>query len=172
MAEVAEGQRICRQVGNISAIFAKRASNVDEGQEKERYITNIESARKEIHTGCALQIHSFRDTPLAIHGRLKASVLSVRGILYQLAWSKANQQRSVLQRYLHQKSSRAPAFQAGCRGFESRLPLSCMNRLCAGRSEAVWEQPGGERASKEAVFPCAKTCPATSCLDFARHPAF
>ncbi len=93
MAEVAEGQRICRQVGNISAIFAKRASNVDEGQEKERYITNIESARKEIHTGCALQIHSFRDTPLAIHGRLKASVLSVRGILYQLAWSKANQQR-------------------------------------------------------------------------------
>jgi len=73
MAEVAEGRQICRQVGNISAIFAKRASNVDEGQEKERYMTNIESARKENHTGCALQIHSFRNTPLAIHGRLKAS---------------------------------------------------------------------------------------------------
>lgn len=59
MAEVAEGWRICGQVGNLSAIFTKRARNVDEGQEKERYITNIESARKEFHTGCTLQIHSF-----------------------------------------------------------------------------------------------------------------
>jgi hypothetical protein len=56
---VAEGWRICGQVGNLSAIFTKRARNVDEGQEKERYITNIESARKEFHTGCTLQIHSF-----------------------------------------------------------------------------------------------------------------
>ncbi|HET8851350.1 MAG TPA: hypothetical protein VFN02_02405, partial [Ktedonobacteraceae bacterium] len=51
---------------------------------------------------------------------------------------------------------RRSAFQAGCRGFESRLPLHRMNRLCAGRSGAVSEQPGGERASKEAVFCCAK----------------
>src|SRR5258708_38572089 len=37
---VAEGWRICRQVGNISAIFEKRASNVDEGQGKGWYIMN------------------------------------------------------------------------------------------------------------------------------------
>jgi hypothetical protein len=36
---VAEGWRICRQVGNISAIFEKRASNVNEGQGIERYIS-------------------------------------------------------------------------------------------------------------------------------------
>jgi len=55
---MAEGWRICRQVRNISAILEKRASNTDEGQRKERYITNIESARKVFHTSCALQLHS------------------------------------------------------------------------------------------------------------------
>jgi hypothetical protein len=33
---------------------------------------------------------------------------------------------------------RAPAFQAGCRGFEPRLPLPSIDRLCAGRSQAAW----------------------------------
>ena len=32
---------------------------------------------------------------------------------------------------------RAPAFQAGCRGFEPRLPLFRIDRLYAGRSEAA-----------------------------------
>jgi len=43
---VTEGWRICRQVGNISAILEKRARNADEGQGSERYASNIESARK------------------------------------------------------------------------------------------------------------------------------
>ncbi len=59
---------------------------------------------------------------------------------------------------------RPSAFQAGCRGFESRLPLHSIDRLCAGRSQAAWEQPGSDIASKETVFLCAKTCTATSCL--------
>ena len=45
-----------------------------------------------------------------------------------------------------------PAFQAGCRGFEPRLPLLSIGRLCAGRSQAVWEQPDCDTASKEAVL--------------------
>jgi len=65
---------------------------------------------------------------------------------------------------------RHPAFQAGCRGFESRLPLPSIDRLCAGRSQADWEQPGGDTVSKEAVFLWAKRRAATSCLDFARYP--
>jgi hypothetical protein len=32
---------------------------------------------------------------------------------------------------------RAPAFQAGCRGFEPRLPLHAVNRLSRRASEAV-----------------------------------
>ena len=56
--------------------------------------------------------------------------------------------------------------------FEPRLPLPCMNRLCAGRLQAVLGQPGGEQPSKEAVFYGAKKRAATPCLDFACHPAF
>src|SRR5258708_22259437 len=41
-----------------------------------------------------------------------------------------------------------PAFQAGCRGFESRLPLSSLHRLFAGRSEAARRQPGSVWESK------------------------
>ena len=60
-----------------------------------------------------------------------------------------------------------PASQAGCRGFEPRLPLLRIDRLCAGRSEAAWWQPGSDTASKEAVFLCAQVRAATPCLDFA-----
>src|SRR5260221_5268847 len=67
---------------------------------------------------------------------------------------------------------RQPAFQAGCRGFESLLPLHRIDRLCAGRSEAAWWPPGADTVSKEAVFLWAKRRAATSCLDFVRHPAF
>ena len=42
---VAERWRICRQVGNISAILEKRAPNADEGQGRERYVSNIELVR-------------------------------------------------------------------------------------------------------------------------------
>jgi len=41
-----------------------------------------------------------------------------------------------------------PAFQAGCRGFESRLPLPNVHRLFAGWFHARWEQPGSEEVSK------------------------
>ena len=47
---------------------------------------------------------------------------------------------------------RRSAFQAGCRGFEPRLPLSRMNRLCAGRLQAASEQPGGERLGMGRFF--------------------
>ena len=62
---------------------------------------------------------------------------------------------------------RVPAFQAGCRGFESRLPLSSVHRLFAGTSNARWEQPGGEEESKQTMFYYAKWRAATSCL--AKH---
>src|SRR5712691_1189238 len=60
-----------------------------------------------------------------------------------------------------------PAFQAGCRGFEPRLPLSSVHRLFAGTSNARWEQPGSEEESKQAMFYYAKRRAATSCL--AKH---
>src|SRR5258708_16639494 len=60
--------------------------------------------------------------------------------------------------------SRVPAFQAGCRGFEPRLPLFSINRLCASDSRAFGEQPSGERTSKEAVLYCAKKYAVTYCL--------
>jgi hypothetical protein len=60
-------------------------------------------------------------------------------------------------------SGRVPAFQAGCRGFEPRLPLSCIDRLCASRSQAAWEQPGSDTAGEEAVLFCSK--------GVQRHPA-
>ena len=59
---------------------------------------------------------------------------------------------------------RTPAFQAGCRGFEPRLPLQKMNRLFTGSPEAASWQASGDTVSKEAVLQCAKTCTATSCL--------
>src|SRR2546429_5258403 len=62
---------------------------------------------------------------------------------------------------------RVPAFQAGCRGFESRLPLLIVHRLFAGTSNARWEQPGSEEVSKQAMFYYAKRRAATSCL--AKH---
>jgi len=68
---------------------------------------------------------------------------------------------------LHKKRAaivRPPAFQAGCRGFEPRLPLSSVHRLFAGTSHARWEQPGGEEESKQAMFCCFKKPAATSCL--------
>src|SRR5713101_370026 len=76
-------------------------------------------------------------------------------ILYFYAWSTICGSNSV---------GRVPAFQAGCRGFESRLPLPFVHRLFAGRSEAAWRQPGGVWASKETMFLCAKRRAATSCL--------
>src|SRR6266700_7961332 len=47
---------------------------------------------------------------------------------------------------------RPPAFQAGCRGFESRLPLQHMNRLFTGSLQAASWQASGDRESKEAVL--------------------
>src|SRR6266566_6519603 len=38
---------------------------------------------------------------------------------------------------------RPSAFQAGCRGFESRLPLSSLNRLFTGSPQAASWQAGG-----------------------------
>ncbi len=57
-----------------------------------------------------------------------------------------------------------PVFQAGCRGFEPRLPLHSIDRLCAGRSQAAWRQLGSVRESKETMFLCAQRRTATSCL--------
>jgi len=48
--------------------------------------------------------------------------------------------------------SRQAAFQAGCRGFEPRLPLSHMNRLFIGSPQAASWQASGERVSKQAVL--------------------
>ena len=48
--------------------------------------------------------------------------------------------------------------------FEPRLPLQCIDRLCAGRSQAAWRQPGSDAASKETVFLCAQMRTATPCL--------
>src|SRR6266568_3408012 len=59
---------------------------------------------------------------------------------------------------------RVPAFQADCRGFESRLPLHALNRLFTGSRQAASWQASGERVSKQAVLCCAKRCTATSCL--------
>src|SRR5205807_10354129 len=47
---------------------------------------------------------------------------------------------------------RLSAFQAGCRGFESRLPLQALNRLFTGSLQAASWQASGERASKQAVL--------------------
>src|SRR5205085_12424690 len=49
-------------------------------------------------------------------------------------------------------NSRHPAFQAGCRGFEPRLPLSSLNRLFTGALQAASWQASGERVSKQAVL--------------------
>src|SRR3989440_6933440 len=77
-------------------------------------------------------------------------------ILYFYAWSTICGSNSV---------GRVPAFQAGCRGFESRLPLFHLNRLFTGSLEAASWQASGERVSKQAVLCCAKRCTATSCLN-------
>jgi hypothetical protein len=45
-----------------------------------------------------------------------------------------------------------PAFQAGCRGFESRLPLQHMNRLFTGSLEGASWQASGDAVSKHAVL--------------------
>src|SRR5713101_5941477 len=66
---------------------------------------------------------------------------------------------------------RHPAFQAGFRGFESRLPLSYLHRLFASRLQAAWRQPGSVWASKGTMFLCVKRRAATSCLVSRRHPA-
>src|SRR2546429_1036761 len=50
--------------------------------------------------------------------------------------------------------SRVPAFQAGCRGFEPRLPLQALNRLFTGSLQAASWQASGERVSKQAVLCC------------------
>src|SRR5260370_31301048 len=75
---------------------------------------------------------------------------------------------------------RPSAFQAGCRGFESRLPLHTRNRLSTGPSQASWRQPNGvgkarrrfcfwvKRPSTKACLPgVVKAClitPAKACL--------
>ena len=51
---------------------------------------------------------------------------------------------------------RIPAFQAGCRGFEPRLPLQRIHRLFAGRSEAAWWQPGSDQTGKGRCFSVSK----------------
>ena len=50
------------------------------------------------------------------------------------------------------QSGRVPAFQAGCRGFESRLPLFSLNRLFTGSPEAASWQASGDAVSKQAVL--------------------
>ncbi len=47
------------------------------------------------------------------------------------------------------------AFQAGCRGFEPRLPLQIVYRLFTGSPQAASWQASGERVSKQAVLCCA-----------------
>src|SRR5437879_6026353 len=76
-------------------------------------------------------------------------------ILYFCAWSTICGSNS---------AGRVPAFQAGCRGFESRLPLHALNRLFTGLLQAASWQASGERVSKQAVLCCVKRCAATSCL--------
>lgn len=55
--KVAEGWRICRQAGNISAIL-KRTGNADKGQGKERYISNIGIGQKSIPYKFRISIHN------------------------------------------------------------------------------------------------------------------
>lgn len=59
---------------------------------------------------------------------------------------------------------RPPASQAGCRGFEPRLPLLRTDRLSAGPSQAVWRQPGAGGESKGAVFLWTQERPTKACL--------
>ena len=45
-----------------------------------------------------------------------------------------------------------PAFQAGCRGFEPRLPLFVVDRSFRSRSEAASREASGEEARRERSF--------------------
>ena len=66
----------------------------------------------------------------------------------------------------------APAFQAGCREFESRLPLFSLDRLSASASEARSRQPGDDKSSKRLFWFLAKSAHRHPAYHFGTHPAF
>ena len=66
---------------------------------------------------------------------------------------------------------RHPAFQAGCRGFEPRLPLHAVNRLCVSASGASWWQPNGEGESERRFCYTQKGVQRHSASSCARHSA-
>ena len=67
---------------------------------------------------------------------------------------------------------RKRAFQAGCRGFESRLPLFPLNRLSASASHASLRQPSDDSNSKRQFCFFANGVHQHPASHIGTHPAF